>query len=93
MNQEVAKTVQFLMNARARNEAMKRMDAGDFSGAQFVIGTALSETQALHCAAAPEVMEEMASLEETAKSLGDRLKDRLSRKKLAYAAHHRRSGQ
>jgi len=93
MNEEVSKTVQFLMNARARNEAMKRMDAGDFSGAQFVLGSALSATQALRCAAAPEVMEEMASLEETAKSLGDRLKDKLSRKKLAYAAHHRRSGQ
>ena len=69
------------------------MDAGDFSGAQFVIGTALSATQVLGCAAAPEVMEEMASLEETAKSLGDRLKDRLSRKKLAYAAYSRRSGK
>ena len=93
MNEEVSKTVQFLMNARARNEAMKRMDAGDFIGAQVVIGSALSATQALDCAAAPEVMEEMASLEETAKSLGDRLKDKLSRKKLAYAAYSRRSGK
>src|SRR5678815_618417 len=29
MNDEVIKAVQLLMNARARNEAMKRMDAGD----------------------------------------------------------------
>src|SRR6185503_910450 len=29
VNDDVMKTVQFLMNARARNEAMKRMDLGD----------------------------------------------------------------
>jgi Ca-activated chloride channel family protein len=93
VNHEVMKAVQFLMNARARNEAMKRMDAGDFSGAQFVLGSALHATQALGCAAAPEVMEECASLEETSRSLADRLKDKMSRKKLAYAAYSRRSGK
>src|SRR5262249_28950974 len=36
-NDEVIKTVQFLMNARARNEAMKRMDRGDYDGAQVVL--------------------------------------------------------
>jgi hypothetical protein len=36
---------------------------------------------------------EMAALEETSRSLGDRLKDKLSRKKLAYAAYSRRSGK
>jgi Ca-activated chloride channel family protein len=93
VNDDVMKAVQFLMNARARNEAMKRMDAGDFSGAQFILGTALSATKSLDCAAAPEVMEEMSALEETSRSLGDRLKDKLSRKKLAYAAYSRRSGK
>src|ERR1700752_122265 len=91
-NYEVIKAVQFLMNARARNEAMEYMDRGDFSGAQFVIGSALSATQALK-SAAPEVMEECAALEETSKSLTDRLKDRMSRKRLAYAAYSRRSGK
>src|ERR1044071_1564986 len=38
MNEEVIKAVQFLMNARARNEAMKHMDRGDFTGAQVIIG-------------------------------------------------------
>jgi len=47
MNEEVMKTVQFLMNARARNEAMKRLDRGDYAGAEVIIGTALSQTQAL----------------------------------------------
>src|ERR1051325_6241160 len=90
-NQELIKAVQFLMNARARNEAMKRMDQGDFAGAQVIIGSALSQTQEL--GAAPAVMKEMASLEDTAMSLKDRLQDKMSRKKLAYAAYNRRSGK
>ncbi|HEY0764667.1 MAG TPA: VWA domain-containing protein [Pyrinomonadaceae bacterium] len=93
VNEEVGTLVQFLMNARARNEAMKRMDLGDFSGAQVVLGSALSATQALTTASAPEVMQETAALAELRSSLTDRLKDRLSRKKLAYAAYSRRTGK
>lgn len=91
MNEEVIKAVQFLMNARARNEAMKRLDRGDYAGAEVIIGSALSQTQAL--GAAPAVMKEMASLQDTAMSLKDRLQDKMSRKKLAYAAYNRRSGK
>lgn len=93
VNEEVSTLVQFLMNARARNEAMKRMDLGDFSGAQSVLGNALSATQALTSAASPEVMQETAALAELRSSLTDRLKDKLSRKKLAYAAYSRRTGK
>jgi Ca-activated chloride channel family protein len=95
MNEEVMKAVQFLMNARARNEAMKRLDRGDYEGAQAVIGLAASQTQALsaNCAPAAALMEEMASLQETASSLKDRLNDKMSRKKMAYAAFSRRRGQ
>src|SRR6185503_16078576 len=93
VNDDVMKTVQFLMNARARNEAMKRMDLGDYAGAQVVLGSALGATQALPCSAAPEVMEETAALAELRSSLTDRLKDKLSRKKLAYAAYSRRTGK
>ena len=95
VNDEVIKAVQFLMNARARNEAMKRMDAGDYAGAEAVLGTALSATRAACAdfAAMPAVMEECASLQETASSLKDRLKDKMSRKKLAYAAYTRRTGK
>jgi len=87
--------VQFLMNARARNEAMKRMDQGDYDGAISVIGSSLAATRAA-CAEFPmasAVVEECASLEETSRSLTDRLKDRMSRKKLAYAAYSRRTGK
>ena len=95
MNEEVIKTVQFLMNARARNEAMKRLDRGDYAGAEVLIGSALSQTQALGASypLAAGMAEEMASLQETAKSLKDRLQDKMSRKKMAYAAYSRRRGQ
>src|SRR6185436_3956147 len=92
-NDEVIKAVQFLMNARARNEAMKRMDAGDYAGAEVVLGSALGATQALECAAAPEVMQETAAVAELRSSLTDRLKDKMSRKKLAYSAYSRRTGK
>src|SRR5689334_18790975 len=95
MNEEVIKAVQLLMNARARNEAMKRMDRGDYDGAQAIIGSAHAQTQALSasCAPAAALREEMASLQATATSLKDRLNDKMSRKKLAYAAYNRRSGK
>ena len=95
VNDEVIKAVQFLMNARARNEAMKRMDAGDYAGAEAVLGTALSSTReaCASFAAMPAVMEECASLQDTASSLKDRLKDKMSRKRLAYAAYTRQTGK
>jgi len=95
MNDEVIKAVRFLMNARARNEAMQRMDRGDYAGAQVIIGSALSQTQALSANFPPAaaMVEEMASLQDAAMSLTDRLKDKMSRKKLAYAAYSRRTGK
>jgi hypothetical protein len=94
-NQEVIKVVQFLMNARARNEAIKRMDQGDYAGAELALGTALSATRAACAdfASMTSVMEECASLENTARSLKDRLQDKMSRKKLAYSAYSRRTGK
>jgi Ca-activated chloride channel homolog len=94
-NQEVVKAVQFLMNARARNEAMKRMDQGDYVGAEQLLKGAVSSTR-LACASigsAASVMQECASLEETAASMNDRREDKMNRKKLAYAAYSRRSGK
>ena len=94
-NQEVIKAVRFLMNARARNEAMKRLDQGDYAGAQDVLVNAVSATR-VECASfasMPAVMEELAALQETTGSLTDRLKDKMSRKKLAYAAYSRRTGK
>jgi len=94
INNEVVKAVQFLMNARARREAMQRIDAGDFVGAQVLLGQSIEATQAV-CApfGGTDVVEECASLEEVAKFLEDRNQDKMSRKKLAYAAYSRRTGK
>jgi Ca-activated chloride channel family protein len=94
-NHEVAKAVQFLMNARARREAMQRIDVGDYAGARNVIFGSLNQTRST-CAPLGDtqsVMAECASLEEVAMSLTDRVKDTLNRKKLAYAAYSRRTGK
>jgi hypothetical protein len=59
-----------------------------------VLGSALHATKeaCANFASMPAVMEECASLVETTSSLKDRLKDKMSRKKLAYAAYSRRRG-
>lgn len=95
VNHEVIKAVQFLMNARARREAMKRLDANDFMGAELLLAQAVSSTREA-CAPLshmPEVVGECASLEEVAMSLRDRFKDKLSRKRLAYGAYNRSTGK
>jgi hypothetical protein len=89
------KSVQFLMNARAKCEAINRMDAGDFVGAQAILGDALRETSAA-CApllGRPDVRQECDALEDTKRSLTDRLMDKMSRKKLAYQAYSRSTGK
>ncbi len=94
-NPEVVKAVQFLMNARARNEAMRRMDHGDYFGAESVLFEAARNTELACMSFAPmaSVIDECAALEAEASSLKDRLKDKFSRKKLAYAAYSRKTGK
>jgi Ca-activated chloride channel family protein len=88
INYDVVKSVQFLMNARARNEAMRLIDLGQYEAAGAVVGSSLQATRAscAPMAASYSVMQECASLEEVKASLTDRLKDKLNRKRLAYAA-------
>jgi hypothetical protein len=83
------------MNARARREAMQRMDAGDFAGARAVVFGSL---QATRVACAPfsnshEVRAECDSLEGLASSLNDRVQDKMNRKRLAYQAWARVRGK
>jgi len=97
-NFDVIKAAQFLMNARARNEAMNLMDAGDYTRAGAVVRGALYATQVAFepfegLPEMPSIVQERASLEEAVSSLKDRFQDKLSRKKLAYAAYSRRSGK
>jgi hypothetical protein len=85
----VVKASQFLMNARARNEAMRLIDVGQFTEAGVLLGSSLRTTReaCAPLAMSESMMEECASLEEAAMSLKDRLKDKLNRKRLAYGAH------
>ena len=95
VNHEVVRAVQFLMNARAKREAMNRMDAGDFSGAQNILASALSQTR-VACApylGTAAVRQECEALADSSRSLTDRLKDKMSRKKLAYQAYSRSTGR
>ena len=94
-NYEVVRAVQFLMNARAKREAMNRIDLGDFYGAQELIGSALRQTQ-LACAPLlhrTDVRDECDKLTDAGRSLTDRLRDKMSRKQLAYQAYSRQSGK
>jgi len=95
VNHDVVKAVQFLMNSRARNEAMKAMDFGDYAVAQRVMGDALAATR-VACAQMGDdakVIEELCELEGAALSLQDRLKHKLNRKLLAYSAYRHRTGK
>ena len=95
VNNNVVKAVQFLMNARARREAMLEIDAGNYAAAISTLGRSLKMTEAACSAFMNEsaVLDECASLEEVQMSLMDRVKDKMSRKKLAYAAYSRRSSR
>jgi Ca-activated chloride channel family protein len=95
INHEVSKAVQMLMNARARAEAVRRMDAGDFVGSQQVLQAA---HMASHVAFAPmassgDVQAEMASFEEYHTTLADRSSDKMSRKRLLYDSVARRNSR
>lgn len=92
---EVARAVRFLMNARARVEAMRRIDLEDYVGAEAMLASSVAATR-VACApmaSRSDVMAECASMEEVQSSLKDRLLDKMSRKKLAYASYNRRSGK
>jgi Ca-activated chloride channel family protein len=95
VNHEVAKAVQMLMNARARAEAVRRMDSGDYVGSRQVLRQAVA---ASHVAFAPmrssgDVQAELATFEEYDESLTDRSSDKMSRKRLLYDLISRRNSR
>jgi Ca-activated chloride channel family protein len=92
-NPDVAKAVRLLMNARARREAVSRMDAGDYTGARRTIATALSATYAA-CAQSGalgspqgQVRIEIGQLEELSVGLADPSQGNVNRKRLTYQAY------
>ena len=94
-NPEVTKAVRLLMNARARREAVSLMDRGDYAAAVNVIGSARAATMA-YCASRPDDEEALADSEDLRQvtgSLGDRGRDKMSRKILEYYSLMRRTGR
>jgi Ca-activated chloride channel family protein len=92
INHAVAKAVQMLMNARARAEAVRRMDAGDYAGSQQVLRHARVESARAFApmAACADVKDEMRVFEEYDQALSDRSSDKMSRKRLMYDLISRR---
>lgn len=95
VNHEVTKAVQMLMNARARAEAMRRMDAGDFAGS---VGVLASARAASMVAFAPlkgeaDVQQEMALLDEYDSEAINPAQAKMTRKRLMYDMFARRRSQ
>lgn len=95
VNHEVTKAVQMLMNARARQEAMRRMDAGDYVGSQRVIkeSYAASAMAFAPIEASPDVQEEMSLLREYDEEMLDPSTAKMNRKRLMYDMFSRRRSQ
>jgi Ca-activated chloride channel homolog len=93
-NREVTGAVQLLMNARARREAIDRMDRNDYSGARQALYSRISACS-LHFEAAPnlEMEAELNELRELDNALDDRNKDKMTRKQMAYNSWKRRMGK
>lgn len=93
-NEDVLRVVALLMNARARTEAMRRMDAGDYYGAQIIIDDALLQSEPLASVMrSPEFDKDVRMLKMHRLELDNRSEDQMTRKRLAYAARHRRTGR
>ena len=96
-NDDVTRAVQFLMNARARREAIRHMDRGDIGSARASLRQASRGTMACASqappASAPLYRAETAELEELEHALEDRAQDKMSRKKLAFQDYFRRNSK
>jgi Ca-activated chloride channel family protein len=95
VNHEVAKAVQMLMNARARAEAMRRMDAGDYAGSRQVLGAARMASMVAFApmAASADVREEMDLLAEYDEVIEQPTSAKMTRKRLMYDMFSRRRSQ
>jgi hypothetical protein len=95
VNHEVSKAVQMLMNARARSEAMRRMDAGDYVGSQQVLACARAASVVAFSpmASAPDVQEEMQRLCDLDEAMLKPEQAKMTRKRLMYDIFSRRRSQ
>jgi len=80
------KMVTLLMNARARSEAMNRMDRGDYGGAQMAMAAAAMDNEILFSRLPNDrdLREEIDDLNDVQLSLSIRESDTMTRKRMAY---------
>jgi Ca-activated chloride channel family protein len=95
VNHDVAKAVRMLMNARARAEAMRRMDAGDYIGSQGVLRQARMSSAAAFAPMAEQadVRDEMRVLDEYEAEILNPSTAKMTRKRLSYDIFSRRRSQ
>jgi len=93
-NPEVAKAVLLLMNARAREEAIRLMDQHDFAAAQAHISNTVAASQVAFAAApSPELQREIQDLLQVGSALENRSADSMSRKVMAYYSQGTKRGK
>ena len=93
-NAEVAKAVMLLMNARARREAMERMDRNDHAGSIDILMCAAESTRALSArVGSSELVSEADELNDIEGSLKDPAKLTMARKRMAYGSDAIRKGK
>ncbi|MEO7674342.1 MAG: hypothetical protein ABIU09_09740 [Pyrinomonadaceae bacterium] len=97
-NFEVTRAAQLMMNARARLEAMSRMDHHDRQGAMDILMSVTSPTRALFSntdssVVRAELERELNELLRQTDKINNADDDIMSRKNIAYARHSRRTGK
>ena len=93
-NLEVVESVRLLMNARARRQAIAKMDAGDFEASVADLQLARAATSVAFCRMpSAKLKRERDELAELEQALGSREQDLSTRKKMAYGRESIRKGK
>ncbi len=93
-NSDVAEVVQLLMNARARQEMIGHMDAGNFDRAYTTLKSVLADTDVMFSLApSPRLEDDLVEFDLLSESIKSRDEDIDTRKKLAYQREQRRKSK
>ena len=93
-NPDVIEVVQLLMNARARLEAIAKMDAGDYDHSMEVFKMVAEDNDLAFCMTqSPRLAREREELAELEEALESRENDVVIRKRMAYGREAIRKGK
>jgi Ca-activated chloride channel family protein len=93
-NPDVIEVVRLLMNARARKEAMEKMDQGNFAESMRALKSVARATDLALCAVpSPRLSREKEELAELEQAMESRENDRSTRKRMAYGREAIRKGK